>query len=72
MVQLQLKIGGMSCQHCVKTVRGLLEQLDGVTGLEVEVGSARLGLSASPGRPALEQMLDEAGFELEDLAEASS
>ena len=72
MIQLRLTIGGMSCQHCVKTVRGLLEQLDGVEGLSVEVGSASFRLSASPGRPALEQILDEAGFELEDLAEAPS
>jgi copper chaperone len=72
MTQLRLTIGGMSCQHCVKAVRGLLEQLEGVSDLEVEVGSARLGLPASPGRPALEQMLDEAGFELEDIEEAAS
>ena len=72
MIQLQLKIDGMSCQHCVKTVRGLLEQLDGVEGIEVEVGSARLSLPASPGRPALEQMFDEAGFELQEFGEAGS
>ena len=72
MIQLRLTIDGMSCQHCVKTVRGLLEQLDGVQGLEVEVGSARLDLPASPGRPALEQLLDEAGFELKELGEAGS
>ncbi len=72
MIQLKLKIDGMSCQHCVKTVRGLLEQLDGVAGLEVEVGAAQLNLPASPGRPALEQLLDEAGFELQEFGETGS
>ena len=57
MTQLRLKIGGMSCQHCVKAVRGLLEQLEGISDLVVEVGSARFDLPEPPGRPALEQMI---------------
>ena len=72
MVSVNLRIGGMSCGHCVQTVRGLLEALEGVRDVEVEVGTARFSLPSSPSPEALGSVLDEAGFELqgyeEDLA----
>jgi copper chaperone len=37
-----LKIGGMSCGHCVKAVRGALTAVAGVELERVEVGSARV------------------------------
>jgi copper chaperone len=42
MESLNLKIEGMTCQHCVRAVRGRLEKTDGVKVDDVQVGSARL------------------------------
>lgn len=72
MKRIELKIGGMSCQHCVKTVRGLLEGLGGVEDLEVEVGRARLGLPEPPSPEALGGLLDDAGFDLQGYEEKGS
>lgn len=42
MERLHLTIEGMSCEHCVRAVRGRLERTDGVKVDAVTVGSAVL------------------------------
>ncbi len=40
MSQTTLKIDGMSCGHCVNSVKKALQSVDGVTGEQVAIGSA--------------------------------
>ena len=40
MEKLHLTIEGMSCEHCVRAVRGRLERTDGVKVDDVRIGSA--------------------------------
>lgn len=40
MERLHLTIEGMSCEHCVRAVRGRLERTDGVKVDDVNIGSA--------------------------------
>ena len=40
MAETTVKIGGMSCGHCVMRVKKALDSLDGVTESNVTVGSA--------------------------------
>lgn len=40
MKQMRVNIDGMSCGHCIKSVRSGLEQVDGLTVEQVGVGSA--------------------------------
>jgi copper chaperone len=42
MESLNLTIEGMTCQHCVRAVRGRLEKTEGVRVDDVQVGSAKL------------------------------
>ncbi|HEX4683066.1 MAG TPA: cation transporter [Gemmatimonadaceae bacterium] len=42
MESLNLTIEGMTCQHCVRAVRGRLEKTAGVRVDDVQVGSAKL------------------------------
>jgi len=42
METLKLTIEGMTCEHCVRAVRGRLEQTPGVKVSDVQVGSASL------------------------------
>ena len=42
MERVELTIEGMSCEHCVRAVRGRLERTDGVKVDDVQVGSATL------------------------------
>jgi copper chaperone len=42
MERLTLSIEGMSCEHCVRAVRGRLERTPGVDVERVDVGSAAI------------------------------
>jgi copper chaperone len=42
MERLNLTIEGMSCEHCVRAVRGRLERTPGVKVDDVQVGTATL------------------------------
>jgi copper chaperone CopZ len=42
MERLNLTIEGMSCEHCVRAVRGRLERTPGVKVDDVEIGSATM------------------------------
>ena len=42
MEKLELTIEGMTCEHCVRAVRGRLEQTPGVKVTDVQVGAATL------------------------------
>ena len=47
MERLSLKIEGMSCDHCVRAVRGRLERMPGVEVEDVRIGSALLDYDPS-------------------------
>jgi copper chaperone len=60
---IQLKIQGMTCNHCVMSVKGALEGVPGVAGpVEVDLkgGYARVG--GSPDPAALVAAVAEEGF----------
>jgi copper chaperone len=42
MERLNLTIEGMTCEHCVRAVRGRLEKTAGIKVADVQVGSAVL------------------------------
>jgi copper chaperone CopZ len=56
MSHLKLTIEGMTCEHCVRAVRGRLEKTDGVKVGEVHVGSATLDFD--PGRTSVSKIED--------------
>lgn len=63
-----IKVGGMSCQGCVKNVTGVLSALDGVASAEVslEAGEARVAFDpAKVSRDALKGAVEDAGFDVE-------
>ncbi len=47
MTDIALTIGGMSCQHCVASVKKSLDSLEGVNAAEVAVGSANVSYDES-------------------------
>jgi len=56
MEHLELRIEGMSCDHCVRAVRGALEQMHGVTVEQVHVGSA--SVTYDPATTSATQIVD--------------
>ena len=56
MEKLHLTIEGMTCEHCVRAVRGRLQKTDGVQVDDVSVGSATIEFDSS--RTSLQEIED--------------
>ncbi|HTY00940.1 MAG TPA: cation transporter [Bacteroidota bacterium] len=65
MTHLDLRIGGMSCHHCVMAVRKELEKLPGVKVNDVKIGSASLDFDEATTRNEhIAAAVKEAGYEV--------
>ena len=63
-----IKVGGMSCQGCVKNITGVLGALPGVETAEVSLEAAEARVSFDPqvvSRSALVAAIEDAGFDAE-------
>jgi copper chaperone len=58
----ELRIEGMSCGHCVKTVEQALRGVPGVTRVEVEIGKAHVEAQGTVTRQALIAAVAEADY----------
>lgn len=66
MEQIVIKVGGMSCQGCVKNVTGALSATPGVASVAVslEQGEARVGYDpAQVSANALRTVVEDCGFD---------
>ncbi len=57
-----LHVEGMSCDHCVKAIKGAVEALDGVTNVSVDLA----GKTAEVEYDSAKCTLDKIKFEIED------
>ena len=63
MEQLKLTIEGMSCQHCVRAVRGRLERTPGVRVDDVQIGSATMEFDpAQTNVDSIEEAIADEGY----------
>ena len=63
MEPLKLTIEGMSCEHCVRAVKGRLTKTPGVTVEDVEIGSATLRYDPSKTNvDAIEEAIADEGY----------
>ncbi len=63
-----IKVGGMSCQGCVRNITGVLTALPGVAMAEVSLEAAEARVSFDPqivARGALVAAIEDAGFDAE-------
>ena len=63
-----IKLGGMSCQGCVKNISGVLSALSGVASAEVSLEAAEARVAFDPqvvSRPALLEAIEDVGFDAE-------
>ena len=66
MQEVTIKVGGMSCQGCVKNVSGALSATAGVVSVAVslEAGEAKVSYDpATVSANALRAVIEEAGFD---------
>lgn len=63
-----IKIGGMSCQGCVKNITGVLSALPGVASAEISLEANEGKVNFDPAqvsRDALVAAIEDAGFDAE-------
>ena len=63
-MKLNLKINGMACEHCIKSVREALEGVNGVKVLDVKIGSAEVEAENDSVLNEIREKLDDAGYDL--------
>lgn len=59
MTTFELSIEGMTCGHCVRAVEEALNEIPGVTRVQVEMGHARVEAEGSVTREALVRAVEE-------------
>jgi copper chaperone len=65
MAEITLKIEGMSCQHCVMSVKKAVDNVKGVLSSDITVGSARIEYDDSvTGRDVLANAVQNAGYKV--------
>lgn len=63
-MKLNLKIDGMGCEHCIKSVREALEGINGIKVLDVKIGSAEVEAENDNVLNEIKEKLDDAGYDL--------
>jgi copper chaperone len=59
------EVAGMSCEHCVRAVREEVGEVDGVTGVAVDLSSGTVMVQGTAFTDsAIEQAVAEAGYEV--------
>lgn len=67
MATKELKIEGMSCDHCKKAVTDALKEIDGVDRVDVDLQAGKAIISFDPERATEQEMkeaIEEAGYEV--------
>ena len=63
-MKLNLNIDGMGCEHCIKSVREVLEGISGVKVIDVKIGSAEVEVENDSVLNEIKEKLDDAGYHL--------
>ena len=64
-------ISGMSCGHCLNRVNTALSKVDGITGQQVQIGSARVEFDPSKtSADQIAQAISKAGYPADLVASA--
>jgi copper chaperone len=61
-----LKVKGMSCQHCVMSVKKALAQLEGIQNVEIDLqkGEVRFDNTKTVAPSRIEKAIEEAGYQV--------
>jgi copper ion binding protein len=60
---IEIKVGGMSCQHCVNAVDKAVRAVPGVTDAAVDLANGSVKVSGAFDRQEIVQAIKAAGYE---------
>lgn len=66
-MQTTLDVVGMTCGHCESAVKGALEKLNGVTGVEVNLGTGKVDVTYDDAQVTVADMreaVEEQGYDV--------
>ncbi|MEC5424874.1 copper chaperone CopZ [Virgibacillus sp. C22-A2] len=66
-MQTTLDVRGMTCGHCEKSVKGAIEELNGVTGVEVHLNTGKVDVTYDDAQVAvadLREAVEEQGYDV--------
>ena len=61
----EIKVGGMSCQHCVNAVDKAVRAVPGVTGASVDLAAGSVAVTGDFDRAAVVAAIKAEGYEAE-------
>ena len=61
-MSITLKVGGMTCQHCVKAVTGAIQAKDPAAKVAVDLAAGSLTAETSLDRATLAALVTEEGY----------
>jgi copper chaperone len=67
MVNSVLRVDGMSCEHCVKTVKNAVGALSGVANVAVDLNAKTVTVDYDPTQSALDKIkfeIEEQGYDV--------
>ena len=67
MEKITIKVDGMSCEHCVKSVTSAVSALSGVSGVQVDLKSGIVSLEHDPAAAPLgtiKAAIEDQGFDV--------
>lgn len=66
-MQTTIDVRGMTCGHCEKVVKGALDELNGVTAVEVHLSSGKVDVSYDDAQVTVADMreaIEEQGYDV--------
>ena len=65
-MQMTIKVKGMTCQHCVMSVKKALGKLEGIQNVEVDLQQAEVRFDNAKGVASdrVKKAIEEAGYEV--------
>jgi copper chaperone len=61
-VMIELKVEGMSCQHCVSAITQAVQDVDGSASVKVELAEGRISVNSNSSRDAVAAAIEDAGY----------
>ena len=62
-----VKINGMTCEHCVKSVTSALNSLEGISSVEVSLADNTAVIDGDASDQSIKDLIDDIGFEVEGI-----
>lgn len=59
-----IKVQGMKCQHCSGSVQKALENLDGISGVKVDLDTGLVSFDGTANEELVKTAVEKAGFTL--------